>query len=120
MKKRSTILGFTLLFQACVQEKRSVEITFNVEMSLEENVQSVDVIGEYDPLSWDKPLALSDPDGDRIYSATFTCAIPYHYMEYKFMKNGEEIELYNQNNRKVRVENLRKVEVHTIFNQPSK
>ena len=87
---------------SCVQELRDITIHFQVDMSAFDNVQSVGVIGEWLPLTWDTPIGLSDLDKDGIYEGVITIQVAYNYSEFKFMLNEKEIELEGKGNRIVR------------------
>jgi len=90
-----------LSLSSCAQEMRPITIHFAVDMTAIDNVSSVGVIGEYQPLSWDKAYPLADENKDGVYEVTVTIHAAYNYAEFKFMLNDSLIELTGRGNRSV-------------------
>jgi len=121
MKNRSIIIGISLLLFAltsCVQKTYKHAVTFEVNMKGVSAFESVGIAGDYEPLNWNSATALEDPDGDSIYSATFTFDIPYDVIEYKYVVDGYLVELEGQDKRKVEVKGKDAVTVSSVFDQP--
>ena len=111
------ILFFAVTFCiSCVQEVRDVTIHFQVAMNALNNVQTVGVIGETQPLSWDTPSALTDIDEDGIYEGDITIQVAYNYSEFKFMLNENEIELEGQGNRVIRFRDKTALTYSAVYN----
>jgi len=108
-----------IALNSCVQQPRNVNIRFSVDMRVEANVDKVGVIGMWEPLSWDTPVELADPDNDGIYQAEVTCKVYYNYMQFKFVKNGDEIELDGLGNRSVEIIGDDDINYHGIFDVSS-
>lgn len=105
------ILIITILsLSSCVQEMRPITIHFAVDMAAIDNVSSVGVIGDYEPLSWDKAYSLTDDNKDGVYEGTITIQAAYNYAEFKFMLNDSLIELAGRGNRSVDFTDVTKVE----------
>jgi hypothetical protein len=115
--KKITIVIMLAFICACVQEMRDITIHFSVDMSKVENVQSVGVIGENDPLTWDNPIELQDSDGDGIYEGVITIRAAYNYAEFKFMLNKNIIELEGKGNRQVDFTDMTEVRYSGTFDQ---
>lgn len=102
---------------SCVQEMRDIKVHFAVDMSAIENIESVGIIGEYEPMSWDEPIALTDEDDDNIYEGTIIIKAAYNYAEFKFVLNDKTIELEGQRNREVYFRDVKEVEYRGVFDE---
>jgi len=102
--KKLTILSFFILFSSlssCVQEVHQKTITFSVDMSEVENPINVGIRGDFTDNRWRETLALSDEDGDGIYTATFSQETAVYGIEFKFVNQGNDYELKEQPNREI-------------------
>lgn len=101
MKNSSKYISILLLvgFIACVQATYKRNISIELDMRGVLDIKQVGIRGEYPPLSWNKDLALTDSDGDSVYTGTFVLDIPYDSFQYKFVLNGSIFELQNEDNR---------------------
>lgn len=115
--KKITIVIMLASICACVQEMRDIKIHFSVDMSKAENVNSVGVIGDNSPLSWNKSILLADSDGDGIYEGDITIRAAYNYAEFKFMLNDDIIELEGKGNRQVDFTDSKEAKYSGIFDQ---
>jgi len=118
MKTIQICCGLMLLCFACVQPTIPHKIEVELDMRRVENIQTVGIRGEYPPLSWNEDFALSDPDGDGIYTGNFIMDIPYDDFRYKFVLNGSEFELPGQDNRVMNFEGKTELTLTAVFNQP--
>ncbi|MEM9051404.1 MAG: hypothetical protein AAGC47_05055 [Bacteroidota bacterium] len=113
---RFAIALFSILFvTSCVQKPQLVKVKFAVDMTKETDVTEVGIIGQFEPLSWSETVSMLDEDRDGIYEAELTCKIYYKYMEFKFVKNGNIIELDGQGNRTIIVNDESDQEYRAIF-----
>ncbi len=103
------IFSILIFHLSCVQEMRDITIHFIVDMRDIDKVNSIGVIGEYLPLTWDAPTVLTDQDNDGIYEGTITIKAAYHYAAFKFMLNETIIELEGKGNRVVRFPDAKEV-----------
>jgi len=103
------------LLSSCVQEMRDITINYSIDMTAIDSVQTVGVIGEYEPMNWDTAIPLKDPDGDGIYTGTITIKAAYNYAEFKFKLNNEIIELEGQGNRSVDFTDQREVDYSAVY-----
>ncbi|GEM_PF-339719 len=108
------ILAFTSLMSmySIAQEK---VIRFEVDMSKEEVVSSVQLFGTEAPLSANEGYPLSDPNGDGIYEAEVRFETENKYVRVKF-SNGIQRELQGYDSRVVWFEDD-KVNKRFIFNE---
>lgn len=97
----SVYIIVVLIFSSCVQATYERKVNFNVDMTGIENIQTVGVRGDFEPLNWENDLVLKDTDGDSIYTGSVVLDTPFDYFEMKLVKNGIEFELNGQNNRRV-------------------
>ena len=115
MKTIHIYCGLLLFCFSCVQPTTPHAIEVELDMRKVENIQSVGIRGEYPPLSWNEDFALTDPDGDSIYTGSFIMDIPYDDFRYKFVLNGSEFELQGQDNRILNFEGKTELKLAAVF-----
>ena len=102
MKKLIAIIAFaTLVFSSCVQKEFEKEITFLVDTNGIENIESLGIRGNFLPNRWSESVSLTDDDNDGVYEITFTEKTAYYNISFKFVKNGFDYELKEQDNREI-------------------
>ncbi|MFY9242234.1 MAG: hypothetical protein WAO74_04330 [Polaribacter sp.] len=102
MKKTITILALaTIVLFSCVQKEFDKKITLFVDTNGLENVQSIGVRGDFLPNKWRENMALTDENKDGIYEITFNEKTAVYGIDFKFVKNGNEFELLDKNNRNI-------------------
>ena len=118
LKPLCTIL-VTLLITSCVQDAQLKTITVKVNMNGVENPLKVGVRGTH-PLSWNETTYLNDTDGDGIFEDTFQTYAISGTVEFKFVNNGTEFELQDQNNRSLTFKyKPEKITYEAVFNNAS-
>ena len=110
-------LGYCML--SCVQATKKQTVHFEVDARQEADLSSISVRGSLAPLNWNDNFELSDEDQDSIYTGSITFDIPYDYVNIKFVKNAEQFELDNQDNRKLVFDKSQTTTYQAIFNQPN-
>ena len=94
-----TIVIISLALQSCVQEEHQKTITFSVDMNEVENVANVGIRGDFTERAWKETIPLKDEDGDGIYTLTISRKTATHRISFKFVNQGSEYELKDQENR---------------------
>ncbi len=89
------------LFTACVQKTYKRTIEFSVDYKGNADVKTAAVRGNSQPLNWDENFALADAEGDSVYTGSVVVNTPYDFIEVKFVKNEDVIEMKGKDNRKV-------------------
>lgn len=102
---------------SCVQATKKQTIHFEVDVRQEADLSSISVRGSLAPLNCNDNFELSDEDQDSIYTGSITFDIPYDYVNIKFVKNAEQFELDNQDNRKLVFDKSQTTTYQAIFNQ---
>lgn len=95
------MLLFVAILSSCVQEEHEKQVTLSVDMNGTENVESVGIRGDFLPNKWRETVPMSDNNNDGIYEITFSEKTAVYGIEFKFVKNNDEFELQNQNNREL-------------------
>ncbi len=114
---RTIILVAITILSSCVQEEHEKKVTLFVDMNAEENFESVGVRGDFLPNQWRETVLMSDENKDGIYEITFTENTAVHGISFKFVKNNNEFELQDQENRKLIFEyKPETIQYFTIFN----
>ena len=90
-----------ILFASCVQKEHMKTVTFSVDMNGIEHVESLGIKGDFTDQPWRQTIPLSDEDGDGIYEITFNRETAAYGIEFKFVKNENQIELEGQPNREL-------------------
>lgn len=102
MKKIITLAVVTLLiFTNCVQQEFEKTITFKVDTNGIEDLESLGIRGDFLPNQWRESVPLTDANNDGIYEITFTENTAYYGISFKFVKNGFDYELKEQDNREL-------------------
>ena len=97
-----TLAIFLAVFLAsCVQEEHPKTITFSVDMNGIENVANVGIRGDFTDQRWTQTVFLTDEDGDGIYSVTLSQKTAIYGIEFKFVNQGSDYELRDQENREI-------------------
>jgi len=102
MKTRliKTIGSVALLFlTSCVQKEHEKIVTFKVDMTQVQNVQSVGLRGQFTSPSWEVTIPMLDKNGNGIFEVTLNEVTAQNSVAFKFVKNNDEFELQNQSNR---------------------
>ena len=116
MKKILIIISIAFLM-SCVQPMRDITINFTVDMNSIDSINSVGVIGENQPLSWEKPRPLTDIEIDGIFEAVIRIQAAYNFAPFKFMYNEKIIELEGKRNRIVDFTNQKEAYYFAKFDQ---
>lgn len=101
MKKIGILVLTLITMQSCVQKEYEKTITFVVDTKGVENVESIGIRGDFLPKRWNESVPLSDENNDGIYQITFTEKTAVYGIEFKFVKNGYDYELKEQENREI-------------------
>lgn len=120
MKKIITIAVVAMItFTNCVQEEFEKTITFKVDTNGIEDLESLGIRGDFLPNRWNESVPLTDANNDGIYELTLTEKTAYYNISFKFVKNGFDYELKEQDNREIvfeyKPENITYI---TKFNNP--
>ncbi len=95
------VIAVIALFASCVQKEHMKTVTFSVDMNGIENIESVGIKGGFTDQPWRQTIPLLDEDGDGIYEITFNRETAAYGIEFKFVKNDNQIELEGQENREL-------------------
>jgi len=95
------VIAVITLFSSCVQKEHLKTVTFSVDMNGIENVESVGIKGDFTDRPWRQTIPLTDEDGDGIYEITFNRETAAYGIEFKFVKNDNQVELEGQGNREL-------------------
>ncbi len=95
-----TVIIISLLMSSCVQKtyKRTVVVTLDV--SKVDNIQSVGIRGNGQPLSWENDYPMQEIVKDSLYKAIITTETGYLFAEGKCTVNGN-FELQDKPNRRI-------------------
>ena len=114
---KTIILVAITTLSSCVQEEHEKKVTLFVDMNAEENFESLGVRGDFLPNQWRETVLMTDENNDGIYEITFTENTAVHGISFKFVKNNNEFELQDQENRKLIFEyKPETIQYFTIFN----
>lgn len=102
---------------SCVQETFKRKVVFTVDARNLENIESISIRGNFQPLNWNENFQLVDDDGDSIYSARIVFLSPYEYLEFKFVKNEDVFELNGKDNRKLEFKDREEMEYKAVFDE---
>ncbi len=108
----------TLLLTACVQETYVRQISLQVDMRNQIDVDSVGIRGGQAPLDWNKTLLLTDKDMDGVYIGTLSIESPYKGFEYKFVKNDGVFELDGKDNRRTAFNEDGVTVIKAVYDKP--
>ncbi|MCB0375743.1 MAG: hypothetical protein KDD04_07475, partial [Sinomicrobium sp.] len=95
---------------------QNYEITFHVDMTREKPAERVGIRGNTAPLSWEKTWYLTDEDQDGIYTGTIRLNSDKSSLQYKYVSNEDEYELFGADNRVLPLQG-EKLDIDDIFNQ---
>ena len=102
MKKIATlIILITFAFTNCVQKEYEKKVTFIVDANGVENIESLGIRGDFLPNKWRKSYPLTDKNKDGIYEVTFNEKTAVYGITFKFVKNGVDYELKDEENRQI-------------------
>lgn len=121
MKKIITILaiGFVIL-SSCVQKEYEKKVTFIVDTNGITDVESLGIRGDFLPNKWRKSYPLTDENKDGVYEVTFTEKTAVSGINFKFVKNGFDYELKDNENREIIFEYKPETIIYdTKFNNPA-
>ncbi|MDT0539841.1 MULTISPECIES: hypothetical protein [Croceitalea] len=107
MKTKIAILKIfliVLMLTSCVQKEHLKEVTFEVDMNETTHNNQVGLKGEFTSPPWSEVVPMEDNNGDGIFEVTLSQKTAQNSVEFKFVNNGEEIELNGQPNRRIRFE----------------
>ena len=88
-------------FANCVQEEYEKTITFKVDTNGIEDIESLGIRGDFLPNQWRESVPLTDDDNDGIYEISFSEKTASYGINFKFVKNGFDYELKEQDNREI-------------------
>ncbi len=102
MQKNNYILIFfsLLALTSCVQKSSKKTIILKLNVHGIENIQSVGIRGNENPLNWEYDMELKPIIKDSLYTATFSIVTGYKFTEAKFTVNGQ-FELNDKENRRI-------------------
>lgn len=92
-----TIIVFGLI--SCVQKQHIKNVTFKVDVTGIENIQTIGVKGNFTNPSWKVEIPLRDTDKDGVFETTLIKETAINNIEFKFVKNGKVYELKDKPNR---------------------
>ena len=102
------VIAISISFASCVQKEHLKTVTFSVDMNGIENVESVGIKGDFTDQPWRQTVPLSDENGDGIYEITFNRETAAYGIEFKFVKNENQVELKGLDNRELVFERSKK------------
>lgn len=102
MKKYCLPLLFIIAVMAgsCVQKATPKTLFITLTVTGKQNIQSVGVRGDGNPLSWEKDFPLKEVIKDSVYEARLDTRTAFAYSEMKFTVDGQW-ELENKPNRRI-------------------
>ena len=112
-----TVFVISLLMSSCVQKtyKRTVVVTLDV--SKVDNIQSVGIRGNGNPLNWENDYPMQEIVKDSLYKAIITTETGYLFAEGKCTVNGN-FELQDQPNRRIEFDTKKDTTfVHFVFDK---
>jgi hypothetical protein len=112
-----TVFVISLLMSSCVQKtyKRTVVVTLDV--SKVDNIQSVGIRGNGNPLSWESDYPMQEIVKDSLYKAIITTETGYLFAEGKCTVNGN-FELHDKPNRRIEFDTKKDTTfVHFVFDK---
>lgn len=112
-----TVIIISLLMSSCVQKtyKRTVVVTLDV--SKVDNIQSVGIRGNGQPLSWENDYPMQEIVKDSLYKAIITTETGYLFAEGKCTVNGN-FELQDKPNRRIEFDTKKDTTfVHFVFDK---
>ena len=92
-----SVLSFLLI--GCVQETHQKMVYFRVDASSFPEAKSVGIRGNLSPLSWDATTALTDADGDGVFTGEVPFQTASDRLSFKFVMNDSVFELEGRDNR---------------------
>ena len=102
MKKLIVLAVIVMVtFANCVQEEYEKTITFKVDTNGIEDIESLGIRGDFLPNQWRESVPLTDDDNDGIYEISFSEKTASYGINFKFVKNGFDYELKEQDNREI-------------------
>lgn len=90
-----------LIVLSCVQEEHQKTIIFSVDMRRVKTPRNVGIRGDFTNQKWRETVAMTDEDGDSIYSVTLSQKTAIYGIEFKFVNQNDQFELQGQDNRKI-------------------
>ena len=119
MKKLVAVLIIAINLLSCVQEEYNKTITFLVDTNGIENIKSLGIRGDFLPTRWSESIPMTDENNDGVYEITFKEKTAIYGISFKFVKNGFDYELKNQDNREIVFEYKPETIIYkTTFNKP--
>jgi PBP1b-binding outer membrane lipoprotein LpoB len=100
MKNLIFLSILTLFVASCVQKSYKRTVVLTLDVSGIKDIQTVELRGEGNPLSWNKDLEMKPIKKDSLYTVSVTAVTGYKFAEIKFVVNGK-FELENQENRRI-------------------
>ena len=100
MKTKLVTFIFLIIIQfSCVQKEHQKEVTFIVDVSQVENVESVGLRGQFTSPPWQVTIPLSKGEKNGSYRVSLIETTAQNQVEFKFVVNEDEFELKDQPNR---------------------
>ncbi|PQJ80004.1 hypothetical protein BTO18_12855 [Polaribacter porphyrae] len=84
-----------------MQEEFEKKVTFIVDTNGIENITSLGIRGNFLPNQWRETVPLKDDDNDGVYEITFNEKTAVYGISFKFVQNGFDYELKNEENRQI-------------------
>lgn len=102
MKKIAIIItSVVLLFASCVQKEFDKKVTFLVDTNGIKDITSIGIRGNFLPNKWKETVPLIDKNNDGVYEITFNEKTAVYGINFKFVKNGVDYELKDEENRQI-------------------
>ncbi len=102
MKRNKNVILLLSFFAltSCVQKSSKKTVILKLNVQGINNIQSVGIRGNENPLSWDYDMELQPIIKDTLYTATFSIVTGYKFTEAKFTVNSQ-FELNEKDNRRI-------------------
>lgn len=96
---RLVILPILCLFSCQPTYSKTYNITFKVAVDESDTLKTVSLRGSIKPLTWSEDYPMADHDGDGVYETTISFNTKDRNVQYKFVVDGSEELLGNDNRR---------------------
>jgi hypothetical protein len=112
-----TVFVISLLISSCVQKTHKRIVVITLDVSKVDNIQSVGIRGNGDPLSWENDYPMQEIVKDSLYKAIITTETGYLFAEGKCTVNGN-FELQDKPNRRIEFDTKKDTtSVHFVFDK---
>ncbi|SHE95321.1 hypothetical protein [Chryseobacterium takakiae] len=117
MKKLLFLITCCFILTGCVQKAYKQTVIYTLKVPVQEEIKSVGIRGNDQPLSWDQDTELKKINNSDLYQTKVTFITGYKFTEVKFTVNGK-YELQNMPNRRVEFKNSGVTHYNAVFNEP--